>query len=136
MKRASNRNLLDAKRAKNDEFYTRLEDIEKEIEHYKDYLKGKWVYSCCDDFRWSQFRTYFRNNFEELGLSHYTCTNFDLGEGAWRYDYDGTTETVTRLEGDGDFRSEECTKIKDECDVVITNPPFSLFKEFMTWLTS
>ena len=130
----TNNNLLNAKRAKNDEFYTRIEDIEKEIPHYKEHLKGKWVYSPCDDFRWSAFKKYFTTNFDELGLSHYTCTCYDIGEGAWRYDYDGTKETAVRLEGDGDFRSEECTKIKDECDVVITNPPFSLFREFIGWM--
>lgn len=134
MKKVTNKNLQDAKKAKNDEFYTRIEDIEKELTHYQDQLEGKWVYSPCDDFRWSQFRTYFRNNFEELGLSHYTCTCYDLGDGAWRYDYDGEKETAIRMEGNGDFQSEECTKIKDECDIVITNPPFSKFKVFMNWM--
>ena len=127
MKKVNNKNLLDAKKAKNDEFYTRYEDIEKEISHYKDNLKDKWVYSPCDDFRWSEFKNYFVHNFTELGLNHYTCTCYDIGEGAWRYDYDGVKETAVRLEGNGDFRSDECTKIKDDCDVVITNPPFSLF---------
>lgn len=134
MKKVTNKNLQDAKRKKNDEFYTRYEDIEKEITNYKEYLKGKWIYSPCDDFRWSEFKTYFKNNFEELGLKHYTCTCLNIGNGAWRYDFDGKTETLTQLEGNGDFRSEECTKIMKECDVVITNPPFSLFKEFITWL--
>lgn len=136
MKKVTNKNLQDAKRAKNDEFYTRYEDIEKEITHYTEYLNGKWIYSPCDDFRWSEFKNYFVTNFSSLNLKHYTCTCLDLGNGAWRYDYDGTTETATMLDGNGDFRSEECTKIKDECDVVITNPPFSLFKEFMTWMGS
>lgn len=130
----NNKNLHKAKREKNDEFYTRYEDIEKEITHYWDYLKGKWVYSPCDDYRKSEFKNYFVTNFSDIGLSHYTCTNYDIGEGAWRYDYDGVTETVTPLEGNGDFRGDECTKIKDECDIVITNPPFSLFREFIKWL--
>ena len=130
----SNRNLIDAKKAKSDEFFTRYEDIEKEMEHYTYQLHGMWVYSPCDDYRWSNFKKYFTNNFERLGLKHYTCTNYDLGEGAFRYDYDGEKETITRLEGNGDFRSEECTKIKDECDIVITNEPFSLFRDFIYWL--
>ena len=128
----TNNNLLNAKRNKNDEFYTRIEDIEKEIPHYD--LQGKWVYSPCDDYRWSAFKTYFVDNFKELGISHYTCTNIDLGEGAWRYDYDGEKETITPLQGNGDFRSEECTKIKDECDIIITNPPFSLWRQFIEWM--
>lgn len=136
MKKVTNKNLHDAKRAKNDEFYTRYEDIEKEISNYKEHLSNKWIYSPCDDFRWSEFKNYFVSNFTELNLKHYTCTCLDNGNGAWRYDYDGQTETAVLLDGNGDFRSEECTKIKDECDIVITNPPFSLFKEFMTWMDS
>ncbi len=128
---ARNSNLNSARKANNDEFYTQYEDIEKELAHYGEYLKGKWVYSPCDDYRWSEFKNYFVTNFSELGLSHYTCTNYDIGDGAWRYDYDGEKETITALEGDGDFRSEECTKIKDECDIVVTNPPFSLFRQFV-----
>lgn len=131
---AKNSSLNKAKAAKNDEFYTRYEDIEKELVHYGEYLKGKWVYSPCDDYRWSEFKNYFVTNFSELGLRRYTCTNYDIGDGAWRYDYDGSGETITRLDGNGDFRSEECTKIKDECDVVITNSPFSLFRDFIYWL--
>lgn len=134
MKKASNKNLITAKKAKNDEFYTRYEDIEKEIIHYKDHLKGKWIYSPCDDYRWSNFKVYFKEHFKELGLKHYTCTCFDIGNGAWRYDYDGEKETITQLEGNGDFSSDECTRIKNECDIVITNPPFSMFREFVKWL--
>lgn len=126
-----NANLHKAKQAKNDEFYTRYEDIEKEISHYWPNLKGKWVYSPCDDYRWSEFKNYFVQNFSAIGLSHYTCTNYDLGDGAYRYDYDGETETIAPLEGNGDFRREECTKIKDEADIVVTNPPFSLFRPFV-----
>lgn len=129
-----NQNLHKAKIVKNDEFYTRYVDIENEMVHYKEQLKGKWVYSPCDDYRWSEFKNFFVTNFSDYGLKHYTCTNYDIGDGAYRYDYDGTNETITPLEGNGDFRSEECTKIKDECDIVITNPPFSLFREFVKWM--
>lgn len=134
MKKAANKNLHNAKKAKNDEFYTRYEDIEKEIFNYKDHLKGKWIYSPCDDYRWSNFKVYFKEHFEELGLKHYTCTCYDIGDGAWRYDYDGEKETITKLEENGDFRSEECIKLLKECDAVITNPPFSLFREFVAQL--
>ena len=130
----NNSNLHKAKKEKNDEFYTRYEDIEKELSHYGEHLKGKWVYSPCDDYRWSEFKNYFVQNFSTLELGHYTCTNYDLGDGAFRYDYDGENETITPLEGNGDFRSEECTKIKEECDIVVTNPPFSLFREFIEWM--
>jgi hypothetical protein len=129
-----NAHLHKSKKLRNDEFYTDIKDIEKELAHYQGQLEDKWVYSPCDDFRLSKFKEYFVTNFNELGIKHYTCTNYDLGDGAWRYDYDGEKETAVRLEGNGDFRSEECTKIKDECDIVITNPPFSLFRDFIYWL--
>lgn len=129
----SNANLHNAKKAKNDEFYTRYEDIEKEIQHYD--LKGLRVYCPCDDYRWSNFVKYFKDNFQALGITLLTATNYDLGEGAFKYVYDGQKESIVPLQGNGDFRSEECTKIKDdECDIVITNPPFSLFREFIKWL--
>lgn len=132
---SKNKNLIEAKKAKNDEFYTRYEDIEKEVVHYKDQLKGRIVYCPCDDYRWSNFTKYFKDHFQEYKLKRLICTNYNIGDGAYRYDYDGETETVKKLQGNGDFRSEECTKIKDmEGVVVITNPPFSLFREFIDWL--
>lgn len=134
MKKVTNKNLNNAKKEKNDEFYTRYEDIEKEITHYKEYLKDKWVYSSCDDYRWSEFKNYFVSNFTEFGLKHYTCTCLDIGNGAYRYDYDGEKETITKLEGNGDFRSEECVELLKECDVVVTNPPFSLLREYVAQL--
>ena len=131
----NNRNLLKAKEAKNDEFYTRYSDIEKEVIHYKDQLKGRIVYCCCDDYRWSNFVKYFKDHFSEFGLKMLIATNYNIGDGAFRYDYDGEKETIVKLQGNGDFRSEECTKIKDmEGVIVITNPPFSLFREFIDWL--
>lgn len=130
----TNSNLHRAKREKNDEFYTRYEDIEKEMVHYTEHLKGKVVYCPCDDWRWSNFVKYFKDNFHTLGLKALVATNYDIGEGAWKYTYDGENETADRLEGNGDFLSEECTRIKDECDIVITNPPFSKFREFVKWL--
>lgn len=130
-----NKNLLDAKKAKNDEFYTRLEDIEKEVIHYWDQLRGRIVYCCCDDYRWSNFVKYFKDHFQEIGLKRLIATNYNIGDGAYRYDFDGVNEVVEELNGNGDFRSEECTKIKNLPGVVvITNPPFSLFREFIDWL--
>lgn len=128
-----NENLNKAKKAKNDEFYTLYEDIEKEVQHYD--LKGMRVYCPCDDFRRSNFVKYFKDNYEKLGITGLVATNYDIGDGAWKYTYDGKTETAVKLEGSGDFRSEECTRIKDdECDVVVTNCPFSLFRDFIYWL--
>ena len=131
----NNRNLLKAKQAKNDEFYSRYEDIEKEVIHYWPKLKGRIVYCPFDDYRWSNFVKYFKDHFQEIGLKRLIATNYDIGDGAFRYDYDGEKETVERLKFNGDFRSEECTKIKDmEGVVVISNPPFSLFREVIDWL--
>lgn len=131
----NNKNLLKAKEAKNDEFFTRYIDIEKEVIHYWPKLKGRIVYCCCDDYRWSNFTKYFKDHFKEIGLKRLICTNYNIGDGAFRYDYDGENETVERLKFNGDFRSEECTKIKNMPGVVvITNPPFSLFREFIDWL--
>lgn len=130
-----NTNLLKAKKAKNDEFYTRYEDIEKEVVHYKDQLEGRIVYCPCDDYRWSNFPKYFKDHFQEYKLKRLICTNYDIGDGAYRYDFDGKNEVVEELNGNGDFRSEECTRIKDMPGViVITNPPFSLFRAFIAWL--
>lgn len=129
-----NDNLHQAKKAKNDEFYTQLKDIEKEIANYWDQLKGMSVYCPCDDYRLSNFVKYFKEHFNGIGLAKLTATNYDIGDGAWKYEYDGENETISQLEGNGDFMSEECTRIKDECDIVITNPPFSLFRDFIKWL--
>lgn len=124
-----------ARDRKVDEFYTRVEDIEKEMEFHKDQLRGRIIYCPCDDYRWSNFKKYFYDHFKDLGIKKLICTNYDLGDGAYRYEYDGEKETVTELEGNGDFRSEECTAIKDMPDiVVVTNPPFSLVRYFVDWL--
>ena len=132
---AKNNNLHSAKNAKNDEFYTQYSDIEKEISQYDvSNFKGQVIYCPCDDYRWSNFVKYFKDNFENLGIKKLIATNYDIGDGAWKYEYDGENETITKLEGNGDFMSDECTKIKEECDMVITNPPFSLFRQFIKWL--
>ena len=130
------KNLHIAKKAKNDEFYTRYEDIEDEVQHYADELKGQWIYCPCDDYEWSNFVKYFKDNFNRFQLKRLTATHIHMdGSPSERYDYDGVNETITMLNCNGDFRSEECTKIKDECDIVITNPPFSIFLKFIKWLS-
>lgn len=127
----TNRNLLKAKKAKNDEFFTRYEDIEKEVVHYWDQLRGRIVYCPCDDYRWSNFVKYFKDNFHKIGLVRLIATNYNIGSGAYRYDFDGVNEVVEELKGNGDFRSEECTRIKDMPGViVITNPPFQFVPGF------
>lgn len=131
----TNKSAVRAQREKNDEFYTRLDDIESEVVHYKDQLRGRIIYCPCDDYRWSNFKKYFYEHFKDLGIKMLICTNYDIGDGAFKYVYDGVTETVTELKGNGDFRSPECTEIKDMPDiVVVTNPPFSLAKDFFRWL--
>ena len=127
-----NANLTNAKKAKDNEFYTLLKDVEKEVSHYD--LKGKVIYCNCDDYRYSNFVKYFKDNFEELKIKKLIATNYDTGEGAFVYEYDGVNELVQELNGNGDFRSDECITYLQESDVVITNPPFSLFREYIKQL--
>ena len=141
---AKNSNLHAAKAAKNDEFYTLLTDIEKEMSYYKDFFKGKIVYCNCDDARESNFFKYFSKNFEFLGLKKLITTGYKAeGKGVvlvYEGDKNGNhkvedNEIVVReLEGSGDFRSEECVEFLKEADVVVTNPPFSLFREYIKQL--
>ena len=135
MAKTKNDVLQRAKDNKNDEFYTRMIDIEKEMPlHFNDF-KDKTIYCCCDDYRWSNFILYFKDHFVESGIKKLIATNYDNGDGAWKYVYDGENETITALQGNGDFMSEECTLIKDnEADIIVTNPPFSKFKIFIQWL--
>lgn len=128
----NNQHLHNAKRAKNDEFYTRYEDIEKELSHYTDQLQGKIVYCPCDDFRWSNFVKYFKDNFQRLGLRELIATNYDIGDGAYEYYYNGESEVSFKVSGTGSYR--EHNDLRDKCDIVITNPPFSLFRDFIKWL--
>lgn len=127
-----NEHLHAARKAKNDELYTRESDFAAEIAHYD--LKGQWVYSCCSDYRFAAIPRYFTEHFHELGLKHYTATCFDNGNGAMRYDYDGHKATITKLKGNGSFDSPECTAIMKEADIVIENPPFSRLRDFIEWL--
>ena len=141
---AKNNNLHTAKTAKNDEFYTMLTDIEKEMRYYKDFFKGKVVYCNCDDARESNFFKYFSLNFEFLGLKKLISTGYKAdGKGVvlvYEGDKNGNRRVdneeivVKELNGDGDFRSEECIEYLKECDVVVTNPPFSLFRQYVKQL--
>ena len=170
----ANENLGNAKKAKNDEFYTQFSDIQKEMNAYLEYnpdvFRGKTVLLPCDDPEWSNFTKYFAQNFETLGLKKLISTSYapDSKPDAIPYQptlfemespgydpektqtkgkiftltHDKTGDNVINvddlewsyLEGGGDFRSEEITKLRDEADIIVTNPPFSLFREFLAWL--
>lgn len=125
----SNTSLNNAKQAKNDEFYTRLEDIEKELEHYSPYLKDKKVYCNCDSVD-SMFWSYFTTNYKRLGLKGLTATHYDPN-GTYRLDYINEQTVKTVVSGDGSFDSPTCKAILKDCDIVITNPPFSLFRDYI-----
>lgn len=139
---SNNANLNKAKKEKNDEFYTQLADIEKELEHYTTKLKDKVVYCNCDDYRESKFWEYFHINFSKIGLKRLIATHYSKDGVAFKAIYDGgddndiTKGTITQLSEDGDFRSKECLDILDDSDIVVTNPPFSLFREFIAMLIS
>lgn len=129
---SKNTNLINAKKAKDDCFFTLLKDVEKEVSQYD--LKGKVIYCNCDDYRYSNFVKYFKDNFEKIKIKKLIATNYDMGEGAFVYEYDGVNELVQKLAGNGDFRSPECIAYLQEADIVCTNPPFSLFLEYIKQL--
>lgn len=153
-RRDSSQNLSKAKAAKKDEFYTQLSVIEKELKHYKNQFKDKVVYCNCDDPRVSNFFHYFSYNFEKLGLKKLITTCYknqerDLfsrhdTERAIYLEYKGDKNNVPdpeeigikQLKGDGDFRSVECIELLKQADIVVTNPPFSLFREYVAQLVS
>jgi len=150
-----NSGLHTAKRNKKDEFYTQIVDIERELRHYRSHFKGKVVYCNCDDPYISAFFEYFTKNFEFFGLKKlittcYKSQRMDLftqndSEEAIMLEYTGgalnslpTPEDIgiTPLKGDGDFRSRECIDILKKADIVVTNPPFSLFSEYVVQLAN
>jgi hypothetical protein len=170
----ANENLSSAKKAKNDEFYTQFQDIQKEMNAYlefnPDVFRGKTVLLPCDDPEWSNFTKYFAQNFQTIGLKKLISTSYAPNSKPKGIPYQPTlfemesevfseekTQTNGKifvltgdkngdavinvedlewdyLEGDGDFRSDEIEALRDESDIVITNPPFSLFREFLAWL--
>lgn len=145
-KGGNNSNLSAAKKEKNDEFYTRYEDIEAEAMKYRKQFRNKIVYLPCDDpaDKKSEFWSFFVNNFDAFGLQKLIATHYDENGKAYKIwiDTDTTGDGYIDdsdamqedLEGNGDFRSEECTAILNESDIVVTNPPFSLFREFVAWI--
>ena len=143
---AGNRSLHAANRAKQDEFYTQLPDIEKELKHYRKHFRGKTVYCNCDDPTISKFFRYFELNFAKLGLKRLITTcyknqqpdlfsnhNMETAIGI-EYVGNGTEPTIFQLKEDGDFRSRECIALLKQADIVVTNPPFSLFREYIAQL--
>ena len=142
-KATKNSNLNKAGIAKEDEFYTKITDIEKELRHYRDYLRDKVVFCNCDDPETSNFWLYFRLNFYELGLKKLISTHFEADKPSYKLEIVSTDKDAqlglpeyikTPLTQNGDFRSPECIEILKEADVVITNPPFSLFREYVAQL--
>jgi hypothetical protein len=170
----ANANLKNAKKQKNDEFYTQYQYIQKEINAYleydKDVFRGKTILLPCDDPEWSNFTKFFAQNFENYGIKKLISTSFAVESKNMDIDYEPTLfesidprfdKAKTRckgkiftlsqdenhdgkiniddlkwnyLEGDGDFRSDEVKKLRDQADIIITNPPFSLFREFVAWI--
>lgn len=151
-RKASNDLLQKAKKLKNDEFYTQLVDIESELQYYKNHFKGKVVFCNCDDPRSSNFFRYFVSHFKELGLKKVIAacykeqkmSLFDTKENEHGYFFEYTgielpyanpkTANIVYFKGDGDFRSPESIALLKQSDIVVTNPPFSLFREFVAQL--
>lgn len=143
---AKNESLHAANKAKYDEFYTQLPDIENELKHYRKHFSGKTVYCNCDDPIISNFYCYFERNFAKLGLKRLITTCYknrqtDLFSkhdtkvaAGLEYVGNGTEPTVFQLKEDGDFRSRECVELLEQADIVVTNPPFSLFREYIAQL--
>ena len=130
----SNKNLHKSKIEKNDEFYTQFADINKEIKYYKNFLQNKIIYCNCDNYKESNFWKYFYQNFDNLKLKKLIATYYNIKEPAHKIEYDGKNKMITTLKGNGDFRSQECIDILKSSDIVVTNPPFSLFREFVDYL--
>lgn len=171
----ANKNLSEAKNAKNDEFYTQYPDIQKEVNAYMEYnpdvFRGKTILLPCDDPEWSNFTKFFAQNFENFGIKKLISTSYAIESKKYKtpwqptlfetenpnYDVDKSktngkifvldhdTNQNGRidiedlewhyLEGDGDFRSDEVKRLRDEADIIVTNPPFSLFREFIKWIS-
>jgi hypothetical protein len=146
---ATNKLMQQAKKSKSDEFYTQLSDIESELQHYKNHFKDKVVYCNCDDARISNFFKYFANNFKELVLKKLIAScyqeqksdlfNTEETEKGFFFEYTGkenetpspSSNNIIYFKGDGDFRSPESIELLNQSDIVVTNPPFSLFREYV-----
>src|SRR3989338_2754698 len=148
-RKSSNKSLRKADSVKNDEFYTRFDDIQTELNFYKDQLKDKVIYCNCDDPAESAFTDFFKLNFDYLGIKKLICTRYQksnlftyadpVRRSGYRLEITAKNKNDKKpvkinLKGDGDFRSPECIELLKEADVVITNPPFSLFREYVDQL--
>lgn len=137
----ASKSLNTAKKDKFDEFYTKLTDIEKELMHYKKHFKDKVVFCNCDDPEISNFYFYFAKNFENLGLKKLISTHFESSKPNYKLEIvkdtnsDGKIDELdtikTPLKQNGDFRSDEAVELLKEADIVVTNPPFSLLREYI-----
>lgn len=128
----SNSKLNKAKKEKNDEFYTQYVDIEKELQHYN--IEGKTIYCNCDNPHYSNFYKYFKDKFNIHKIKHLYCTGYNKDGNGYYAEYNGTEETIKTLNGNGSFDSDECINILKIADVIITNPPFSLFRDYVAQL--
>ena len=140
---AKNLGLSNARNAKKDEFYTQLKDINAELVNYEHHFKGKTILMNCDDPTWSNFWRYFHMDFERLELKKIIATHYEYDDvSTYKMEYEGGDDenfeagVKTDLTQNGDFRSPECIELLKEADIVITNPPFSLFREYVTQLMS
>lgn len=138
---AKNSNLTAAKKAKNDEFYTQLGDIERELVYYQEHFRDKIIFCNCDDPEWSNFWRYFDLNFDFIGIKALIATHYDPEKPTYKLEIRRDPVTGeklppvrTDLKQNGDFRSPECVELLKSCDVVVTNPPFSLFREYVAQL--
>lgn len=140
---AKNENLHKAREAKQDEFYTQISDTERELCHYEEHFRDKIVFCNCDDPASSNFWRYFQLKFYQLGLKKLISTHYDPHAPSYKMEIVrkergaqlGIPDYVqTPLKQNGDFRSEECVEILKEADIVVTNPPFSLFREYLAQL--
>lgn len=144
-KKSLNSNLHKARKNKNDEFYTKNTDIERELKHYRDKFRGKVVYCNCDDPVTSEFYRYFHLNFHFFGMKKLISTHYDRHQSTYALIYQGGTSEVSDndynsydkkipLKENGDFRSEESIAYLKQSDIVVTNPPFSLYREYVAQL--
>ena len=142
-----NKKLNQAQRIIQDDFYTQYKDIKNEIDQYVSHnpsvFKNKTIFLPCDDPEHSHFVTYFIDNFDKLGLKKIICTSYSKSLTSNNHENgkflvidsnNKRRENWQYLDGDGDFRSKEIQKICHEADIIVTNPPFSLFHEFITWI--
>ncbi len=135
---SKNSNLNRAKKAQKDEFYTRLSDIENELKHYRKYFADKVIFCNCDDPEYSHFWKYFNINFEVLKIRKLVATHYETEKSSYKLemykDEKGVHTDIKTLKENGDFRSPECVELLKQSDIVVTNPPFSLFREYIAQL--